>query len=88
MTLPRPPRWFIADDILSGRVNLDGYPFRYIYVTAAPSEAIGSVFAGKAGFAAMVDRVFSAVELLEAHGWEAVNFEQDGRIAYVRRAAG
>jgi hypothetical protein len=87
VTLPRPPRWFTADDVLAGRVNLDGYPFRYISVTAAPGEAIGSVFAGRAGFAAMIDRVFAAVEMLEARGWEVVNFEQDGRIAYLRRAA-
>jgi hypothetical protein len=87
MTPPRPPRWFVADDILGGRVNLDLYPFRYIYVTAAPGEAIGSVFSGRAGFAAMIDRVLTAVEMLEARGWDVVNFEQDGRIAYLRRVA-
>ncbi|HYN93430.1 MAG TPA: hypothetical protein VES42_06245 [Pilimelia sp.] len=38
MTLPRPPRWFIADDILAGRISLDGYPFRYIYVSINAGE--------------------------------------------------
>jgi len=44
MTAPRPPRWFVADDILAGRVNLDGYPFRYIYVSIPP--AITTPFGG------------------------------------------
>jgi len=83
MTLPRPPRWFLAVDILTGRVNLDGYPFRCIYVSMRPSVALA--FSGGAGYAAQVDGVFSAVELLESRGWELVNYEQSGQIAYLRR---
>jgi hypothetical protein len=82
VTLPRPPRWFVADDILAGRVDLDGYPFRYIYVSIAPS--VITPFSGR-GYAAKVDGVFSAVEMLESRGWELVNFEQSGQIAYLRR---
>ena len=85
MTLPRPPRWFTAEDILTGRVNLDGYPFRYIYVSMGHS--VGLAFSGGAGHAAQVDGVFSAVELLESRGWELVNFEQSGQIAYLRRSS-
>ena len=85
MTMPRPPRWFLADDILTGRVNLDGYPFRYIFVSV--SASVSAVLSGRAGHAGRVDAVFSAVEMLEARGWELVNFEQSGQIAYVRRTA-
>jgi hypothetical protein len=78
MTLPRPPRWFLADDILAGRVSLDGHPFRFIYVSTAPS------FAPLSG-AARADAVMTAVEFLETRGWQVVNFEQGGQIAYLRR---
>jgi hypothetical protein len=84
----RPPRWFSADDILAGRIDLTGYPFRYIWITAQPSQGFRVTLAGPSTAAAMVDMVFSAAELLEAHGWEVVNFEQDGKVAYLRRAAG
>ena len=85
MTLPRPPRWFVADDILAGRVNLDGYPFRYLYVSITPS--ITTPFSGGDAYAARVEALFSAVEVLETHGWEVVNFEMSGKVAYLRRAA-
>ncbi|HEX8345245.1 MAG TPA: hypothetical protein VF657_11015 [Actinoplanes sp.] len=82
MTTPRPPRWFVADDILTGRINLDGYPFRYIYISIRPTITILS---GASGHAARVDVVFSAVEMLETRGWELVHFEQSGNVAYLRR---
>jgi hypothetical protein len=85
MTVPRPPRWFVADDILAGRVNLDGYPFRYIYISIPAS--ITTPFSG-AGYGARVDAVFTAVELLETRGWELVNFEMSGKVAYLRRTVG
>jgi hypothetical protein len=83
----RPPRWFSADDILSGRVTLDGYPFRYVYVSGEPSDGFRVSFAGPSTVATTVDRVFSAAELLEARGWQVVNFEQNGKVAYLRRVA-
>lgn len=79
MSLPRPPRWFIADDILAGRVNLDGYPLRYVYISVNPTIIDPS------GHAVRVDAVFTAVEMLEARGWELINFEQSGKVAYLRR---
>jgi hypothetical protein len=85
MSAPRPPRWFAADDILAGRVTLDGYPFRFIYITAQPSEGVRITLAGPATLAAAVDRVFSAAELLESRGWQVVSFEQRGQVAYLRR---
>lgn len=85
MTMPRPPRWFVADDIVFGRVDLDGYPFTFIRVTASPQEMVGSGFGGKAAFAAMVDKVLGAAEVLEARGWQVVNFESSGREVYLRR---
>jgi hypothetical protein len=84
---PRPPRWFSADDILSGRVTLDGYPFQYIYITAQPSDGFRITFAGPATIAAAVDRVFSAAEFLESRGWQVVSFEQHGQVAYLRRVS-
>jgi hypothetical protein len=86
MSTPRPPRWFSADDILSGRVMLDGYPLRFIYITAQPSEGVRITLAGPATIAAAVDRVFSAAEFLESRGWQVVCFEQRGQVAYLRRA--
>ncbi|MEV4637393.1 hypothetical protein AB0J80_08585 [Actinoplanes sp. NPDC049548] len=86
MSAPRPPRWFIADEILAGRVNLDGYPFRYIYVSINPTSVVG--FFGASGHAARVDAVFTAVEMLETRGWELVNFELSGKVAYLRRHTG
>lgn len=69
MSLPRPPRWFIADDI----------PFRYVYISVNPTILDPS------GHAVRVDAVFTAVEMLETRGWELVNFEQSGKVAYLRR---
>lgn len=85
MTLPRPPRWFIADDILAGRVDLDAYPFSFIYVTGSPREMLSAPRAGRDAYHALVDRVFSAAELLEARGWQVVNFEGAGPQVYLRR---
>jgi hypothetical protein len=84
---PRPPRWFSADDILAGRVTLDGYPFRFIYISAEPSEGFRVTFAGAGSTAAAVDRVFSAAEFLEGRGWQVVTFEQSGKVAYLRRTS-
>jgi hypothetical protein len=84
---PRPPRWFSADDILAGRVSLDGYPFRYIYISAEPSEGFRVTFAGPGTIAAAVDLVFSAAEFLESRGWQVVNFEQNGKVSYLRRGS-
>jgi hypothetical protein len=81
----RPPRWFSADDILAGRVSLDGYPFRFIWITGQPSEGFRVTFAGPSAQVALVDRVLSAAELLETRGWQVVNFEQEGRVAYLRK---
>ena len=86
MSAPRPPRWFSADDILSGRVTLDGYPLRFVYITAQPSEGVRITLAGAATLAGAVDRVFSAAELLESRGWQVVNFEGGGKVAYLRRS--
>jgi hypothetical protein len=84
MTMPRPSRWVLADDVLAGRVNLDGYPLRYIYLTMSPMAGL-SVLGGKAAYQARIDGVFTAVEFLETRGWELVNFEQGGQVAFLRR---
>ncbi len=83
---PRPPRIFVADDILSGAVSLHGYPFRYIYLT--PSAA--SIFAGggyriRTGNDGPPDQLLSAVELLETQGWELVTIEIGSHGACMRR---
>ena len=85
MSQQRPPRWFSADDLLNGRVSLDGYPFRFIWITATPSGGgINVVSGGPSARAARVDMVMSAAEMLEARGWRVVNFEDHGQIAYLR----
>ncbi|MFD1321166.1 hypothetical protein [Micromonospora sonneratiae] len=81
----RPPRIFYCTDILSGRASLDGYPFRYVLLR----PPVSSVFmAGPISGDAQVtvDQMLSAVELLETRGWELVNFEQGGLLAFLRRA--
>ena len=85
MSAPRPPRWFSAEDIVHGRVSLSGYPFRYIWINATPSGGFRVTVAGSSQVAARVDMVFTAAEMLEAEGWQVVNFEQDGQVAYLRR---
>jgi hypothetical protein len=85
----RPPRIFSADDILAGRVLLDGYPFRYIYVTPSAS----SLFSGGAGFRLKTgnngppDQMLSAVELLEARGWEVVTVDVSAHVTCMRRVS-
>jgi hypothetical protein len=83
--LRRPPRRFFAEDLLGGRVNLDGYPFRYICVTPSRSGMTGNVLAFGSSTMQLVDYVLSAIELLETHGWELVTIEQGGLLAYLRR---
>lgn len=85
MTSARPPRWFSAEDIVHGRVSLAGYPFRFIWINATPSGGFRVTVAGPSAVQAMVDMVFTAAEMLEAEGWQVVNFEQDGKVAYLRR---
>lgn len=85
MTLPRPPRMFFADDILSGQVNLDGYPFTFLRITPYPQEMMTAPRKGREAYLMMIDKVFSAAELLETRGWQVVNFEGSGELAYMRR---
>jgi hypothetical protein len=83
--LPRPPRLFIADDIYTGRVQLDGYPFRYIIIGSSPSRAFSTAFSGRQGANHMLDAILSAVEFLEDRGWDLVSVDQGGTIAVMRR---
>ena len=84
MILARPPREFIAEDVLSGRANVDAFPFRYIFLTSGDAA---SFRAGHAGLLARADVVFTAVELLETRGWEFLHVLEGGQVAYLRRAA-
>jgi hypothetical protein len=74
--VPRPPRLFSGEKILSGEINLDGYPFRYVSISGAGSS-----------YDAQADMVLSAVELLETRGWQLVTIT--GRsshfVAFLRR---
>lgn len=76
----RPPRLFIPEDILAGRVSLDGYPFRYVYISVPLTISL----VGGRAHAARVDGVFTAVEFLETRGWQPAYYEQAGQIAYLR----
>ena len=86
MSLPRPSRFFRANDVLAGRVTLDSYPFRYIVVGPAmsTSSAIGATFNRAATENSMFDEVLTAVEFLETRGWELVSMDQ-GFVACLRR---
>jgi hypothetical protein len=79
----RPPRVFAADDILSGRVNLHGYPFRYIVVRPSGTTGLATALAG--GEVALVDLVLSAAELLESQGWELFSIDHSASVACLRR---
>ncbi|MDG4788421.1 hypothetical protein O7626_21205 [Micromonospora sp. WMMD1102] len=86
MSPPRPARVFRANDILTGRVVLDGYPFRYVVVgpNVSMSSLVGAAFDRAAGENTMIDQVLTAVEFLETRGWELVNMDQ-GFVACLRR---
>ncbi|MBN1173611.1 MAG: hypothetical protein JXA67_15685, partial [Micromonosporaceae bacterium] len=81
----RPPRLFIAAEILSGTVRLDGYPFRTICVGQPSRSAAKGFFTDRADLNAVLDQVFSAVELLECQGWRVIGFEQNGAVAFLQR---
>jgi hypothetical protein len=81
----RPPRIFQAHDILSGRVSLDGYPFRYVCLSLSASVALGTAFSGRHGANARMDQLLSAAEFLETRGWEVLNIEHGGTLLYLRR---
>jgi hypothetical protein len=68
------PRWFVADEILAGRVDLG-----FVHAPVAPSP--GAAFAG----AAEADAVPTTAEFVETRGRQVVNFGQGGQIAYLRR---
>jgi hypothetical protein len=82
---PRPSRVFYADALLSGRVSLDGYPFRYIVVTPSPGSVTKLAFSFGTQTNPTIDAIFTAVEMLESRGWELVGFDQNGLAAFMRR---
>jgi hypothetical protein len=80
MSAPRPPRLFTVDDVLEGRANLDHYPVRYISLGTFAAAVLGT-----SGLNKQIDRMLTAVEMLESRGWELVTLEQNGRLAFLRR---
>ncbi len=84
--LPRPPRIFEADDILSGRVSLDAYPFNLIYLVIDFSTFYGDMNIHP-GDLPRVDVLLSAAELLESRGWQVVNVDSEGKLICLRRHA-
>jgi len=85
--MQRPPRIFQAQDILSGRVSLDGYPFRYVCLSLSTSMALGTAFSGRSGAEARMDEILSAAEFLETRGWEGVTIDQGATLIFLRRRA-
>lgn len=67
-----------ATDILSGRWVSDGYPFRYVVIWH------GKEWVARARNK-MMDTVLSAVETLEAQGWELVSVDEAVSVACLRR---
>ncbi|HEX5598038.1 MAG TPA: hypothetical protein VFX61_18795 [Micromonosporaceae bacterium] len=82
---PRPPRIFRADEILTGRVVLTGYPFRYIYITPSVLSHLAGGYRFATGNNGPPDQLLSAVELLETQGWELVNVDISAHLACMRR---
>ena len=82
---PRPTRVFTTSEVLSGRISLHGYPFRHIYIVLSAGAVFGGAFIWGKGNEGMVDQLLSAVEVIEAQGWELVCTDQDGRMACMRR---
>ncbi|MGA5299915.1 hypothetical protein ACPCHT_08305 [Nucisporomicrobium flavum] len=82
--LPRPPRVFEADDVLSGRVVLDGYPFRLIYLVISHASYFADAKVHP-GDLPRVDVLLSAAELLEERGWEVVAVDAGGKLICLRR---
>jgi len=85
-TPSRPSRIFRANDILTGRVVLDGYPFAYVVVLPATSMSslVGTAAISPVKEHTMIDEVLTAVEFLESRGWELVGLDQ-GFAACMRR---
>ncbi|MEV8506990.1 hypothetical protein AB0368_19570 [Actinoplanes sp. NPDC051475] len=82
--LPRPPRIFEADDILSGRVSLDGYPFGLIYLVIAYSSYYADTPIHPSDLP-RVDVLLSAAELLETRGWQIAGVDSGGKLICLRR---
>lgn len=84
---PQPPRIFSAQDILSGRISLDGYPLRYIYVAAS----FGSMFSAQSTYRFVArdkepaEQMLSAVEFLETRGWEVVTVDIKAHVTCMRQ---
>lgn len=72
---PPPPRFFMAADILSGRVQLHAYPLPFVAIGVP-----GTTFGMHA-----IQMTMGAAELLESQGWRVVNFSDQGRMAFLRR---
>lgn len=82
---PRPSRTFSSDDILSGRVRLHTYPFRYICIILSTGDRFRRIATLGSSMLNEIDKMFSAVELLESQGWELVAVEQMGLVIFMRR---
>ena len=85
LVTPRPSRLFSSDDVLNGQAKLDDYPLRYICLVPPMGGRMRT--AVSFGIKAMdeVDKILSAVELLETQGWEVVTLDQAGLTAFMRR---
>lgn len=82
--MPRPPRVFEADDILSGRVSLEQYPFNLIYLVIAFSSYYADVKIHPSDLP-RVDVLLSAAEILTDQGWEVVAVDSGGKLLCLRR---
>lgn len=67
-----------ATDVLSGHWTSAGYPYRYVVVWHG--KELLARFRNP-----MVDKVLTAVELLEGQGWELVSVDEAVSLAVLRR---
>lgn len=67
-----------ATDVLSGRWTSSGYPFRYVVIWHRKEMVARARNT-------MMDTVLSAVEALEAQGWDLVSVDEAVSLAILRR---
>ena len=72
-----------ARDVISGAADPTRSPYRYIVVGVGGTTQLASI--GSGGPALLCDWLFSAVEILEAQGWQLVRMAENMLWVLLRR---
>jgi hypothetical protein len=84
---PRPPRVFLAHDLLTGKISLDNYPFNLIYLIGDWSQIARNEYGLLRSQLPTVDGLLTAAELLESRGWQVISSEGHGDMLLLRRVS-